>query len=237
MLERLNQIIDTLNTLVPGPVSGLQQQGPGIFQSVVQELTQDDSTWNGICPDPIGHNHAPNGEASFGTTDQNTASQYPMNSQDDLSSSEYLHIPACRTTPSTILQWPIFEAKYPADCLNESFVLSSEASDYQGLTDVPSGSSRKSNGGRSFHGGFGIQEEEIEGLIEDFLALVHIKNPILHPDSLRLYARSVAEDGPQWDSKSCLVVCPELLLYKVCSSFELIPDLVPYYSHFSPARS
>lgn len=49
--------------------------------------------------------------------------------------------------------------------------------------------------GRSSHGGFGVQEEEIEGLIEDFLALVHIKNPILYPDSLRLYARNVAENA------------------------------------------
>lgn len=215
MLERLNQIIDTLNThLVPGPVSGLQQQGSDTLQSVVQEQIQDDSVWNGIGPGPIGHNHAPNGEANYHTADQNTASQYSTNGQDDLSSSEYLHIPACRTTPSTILQWPIFEAKYPADCLNESFVLSSEASADQGPVDDPYGSSRKSNWGRSSHGGFGVQEEEIEGLIEDFLALVHIKNPILHPDSLRLYARNVAENGPQWDSKSCLVVCSELLLCK-----------------------
>ncbi|TVY45305.1 putative beta-glucosidase I, partial [Lachnellula occidentalis] len=58
---------------------------------------------------------------------------------------------------------------------------------------------------RSSAGGIGVQEEEIAGLVEDFLTFVHIKNPILHPDTLRSYARKVAENGPQWDSKSCLV--------------------------------
>jgi len=215
MLERLNQIINTLNThLVPGPVSGQHQQGSDTFLSVVQEQIQDESMWNGISPDPVGHNHAPDGEANHCTGDQHTASQYSTNDQDGLSSSEYLHIPACRTSPGKILQWPIFEAEYPANCLDESFVLSSEASADQGPTDGPCRSSWKSNGGRSSHGSFGVQEEEIEGLIEDFLAGVHIKNPILHPDSLRLYARNVAENGPQWDSKTCLVVCPKLHLSK-----------------------
>ncbi|KAH7399863.1 hypothetical protein BKA64DRAFT_642021 [Cadophora sp. MPI-SDFR-AT-0126] len=202
MLERLNQIIDTLNThLVPGPSRGLQQQGSDNYQSFDQEHLQE----NRAGPNSTGVNHVPIAESNSRKADQNIPPQFAPNDQDDLLSSEYLHIPGCRTNLGTILQWPIFQAKFPAGCLDESFALFSEAStDHVPIEDAY-GSPRKSNWGHPHHGVFGVHEEEIEGLVEEFLALVHIKNPILHPDSLRLYARNVAEYGPQWDSRSCLV--------------------------------
>lgn len=49
-------------------------------------------------------------------------------------------------------------------------------------------------------------------MIEQFIFLVHIKDPILDEDVLRRKAYSVVEDGLGWDGSSCLVVCDNLLV-------------------------
>lgn len=54
--------------------------------------------------------------------------------------------------------------------------------------------------------GSGIDEDQILDLVQRFLDLVHIKNPVLDPDTIWSYARRVVEDGLEWDSPSCLVV-------------------------------
>lgn len=54
--------------------------------------------------------------------------------------------------------------------------------------------------------GSGIDEDQILDLVQRFLDLVHIKNPVLNPDTIWSYARRVVEDGLEWDSPSCLVV-------------------------------
>jgi hypothetical protein len=42
--------------------------------------------------------------------------------------------------------------------------------------------------------------------VESFLAYNHPKNPILEVKALRMDARTIAEHGPAWDGRSCLVV-------------------------------
>ncbi|KAH8694612.1 hypothetical protein BGZ61DRAFT_588540 [Ilyonectria robusta] len=49
-------------------------------------------------------------------------------------------------------------------------------------------------------------EENVIRLVDNFIAFVHTKNPILDILTLKRYARSVAEDGPGWDGKTCLVL-------------------------------
>lgn len=51
-----------------------------------------------------------------------------------------------------------------------------------------------------------LDSNVVNELVENFLANNHIKNPVLDVESLRADAREVAEIGPQWDEKSCLIV-------------------------------
>ena len=51
-----------------------------------------------------------------------------------------------------------------------------------------------------------FSEDDIESLVDNFIAHVHIKNPILEIETLREQARRVVEEGPGWDGASCLVV-------------------------------
>ena len=197
MLDRLNQIIDILHTsAVPGAL--LQQQSSEAFNT--SHHGQDESIWDEVSSISAGFQRAQESQMKDNeytpAISQYISSQNATISIGDHSSTDYLRIPPCATSTSGILQWPVFEAEFPLNCLNSSFVPSyDEQAEHSEISSV-----------RSSAAGFGIQEEEIEGLVEDFLTFVHIKNPILHPDTLRSYARKVAENGPQWDSKSCLVV-------------------------------
>lgn len=60
----------------------------------------------------------------------------------------------------------------------------------------------------------GVRNQAFIPLCQKFLALVSCRNPILDARDLLLYARSVAESGPGWDAKSCIVV--SLLLSHQC---------------------
>ncbi|RDW73246.1 hypothetical protein BP6252_07153 [Coleophoma cylindrospora] len=51
-----------------------------------------------------------------------------------------------------------------------------------------------------------LDSQVINSLVENFLAHNHIKNPILDVVSLQADVRGFAETGPQWDSKSCLIL-------------------------------
>ena len=115
-----------------------------------------------------------------------------------------LKIPSSRITPDSTLVWPIFENRFPTGFLQEAVFESAGWGDGFGDTDC------------SFYGNATIkspptatvpfQEEAVVKLVERFLSLVHIKNPILDENTLRRYARRAAEDGLSWDGPSCLVV-------------------------------
>jgi hypothetical protein len=196
MLDRLNQIIGTLNTYVVVPHAsaglGLHTRPPGAYSATRLVL-------------PTSKHSSPAHSGSFNEYKLNP-DQVPTSRGStaahtnplDEPSPEYLQIPSCRTNADTILQWPVFEGKYPSNSLVGELVLTSDETPAYGQ----SGEARRRTG----TGNFGVQEEEIEGLIEDFLSLVHIKNPVLDPDSLRSHTRKVVEDGPSWDAHSCLVV-------------------------------
>ncbi|KAL3961217.1 hypothetical protein ACCO45_002740 [Purpureocillium lilacinum] len=51
-----------------------------------------------------------------------------------------------------------------------------------------------------------LDGEEITALLTRFLRLVHVMNPVLDCTTLMTYGRAVAELGPQWDAKTCLVL-------------------------------
>lgn len=52
----------------------------------------------------------------------------------------------------------------------------------------------------------GVGEDNALELAKAFLANVHIKNPVLDASDLIKWARSTAEHGFGWTSRSCLLV-------------------------------
>lgn len=111
-----------------------------------------------------------------------------------------LHIPSARITPDAVLQWPIFENRYPPNYLTDSTFAAESPDDDTDDEDVVEATQRapKPRGG--------IDEDAVFHLVQRFLELVHIKNPILDTDTMWTYAQRVTEEGIGWDSSSCMVV-------------------------------
>lgn len=145
-------------------------------------------------------------------TSPELAKTYGIPDQQEQHVFDELRIPPARTTPDAVLQWPIFGNLYPANYITDA-VFEAHAEDeydpdsqdsipYQHHPAKPRLS--RSSGG----GGVGIDEDAIPDLVQKFLELVHVKNPILDTDTILSYAHHVAEEGLRWDAPSCLVVCP-----------------------------
>ena len=122
-------------------------------------------------------------------------------------SASYLKIPSSRTTPDMVLVWPIFEGKFPVDCLLQAVFDS--AAPGGDLDDVAGGFRPTIHRpSESQIVTYGFHEAEVVNLTERFLSLVHTKNPILDENTLRQFANTIAENGLSWDGPSCLVVSP-----------------------------
>ncbi|KAL1856884.1 hypothetical protein VTK73DRAFT_8216 [Phialemonium thermophilum] len=104
---------------------------------------------------------------------------------------------AARTSASeSILRWPIL-AHFQSGHGISSFFFQSFSED--------SSTSRplRSSGANSRAS---IQEHDMVPLSRQFLARIHIKNPVLDVLEFKKSAREAAECGPGWDSRSCLVL-------------------------------
>ena len=114
------------------------------------------------------------------------------------SSSEFLQIPAQRTTADAVLRWEVFEDRYPPSAL-VGIHFTREGGIGQDSLSVD----------ETFTGRNGVlapNEEQIPGLIESFLRNVHTKNPVLDAEQLVRQARIIASDGLGWGAWSCLVL-------------------------------
>jgi hypothetical protein len=73
--------------------------------------------------------------------------------------------------------------------------------------------------------GQGVRDQAFVTLCQKFLALVNCRNPIMDAHDLLQYASSVAEDGLDWDAKSCLVVshfsCSDIHILDVVTDTEI----------------
>lgn len=129
----------------------------------------------------------------------NTSPEINLKPDDAEPTYDQLQIPSSTTKPDTILQWPIFENCYPADYITDASLVAElgEESDDDLYHIAP----RRTRSGPNL-----ADQDAILALVRRFLSLVHVKNPILDPDTLLDYAHAVAEDGPQWDAPSCIVV-------------------------------
>jgi hypothetical protein len=110
-----------------------------------------------------------------------------------------LTIPAAQAGPESVLQWPILalEAAFPSTYMIDALF---EAEMAENDSDEEDGPSYSKTSAAIFN------EDEVLELVQRFLDFVHIKNPVLEPDTIWTYTRRVAEEGPKWDASSCLVV-------------------------------
>ncbi|KAK1081297.1 hypothetical protein LTR33_004810 [Friedmanniomyces endolithicus] len=114
------------------------------------------------------------------------------------SSSEFLQIPAQRTTADAVLRWEVFEDRYPPSAL-VGIHFTREGGIGQDSLSVDETFTVR-------NGVLAPNEEQIPGLIESFLRNVHTKNPVLDAEQLVRQARIIASDGLGWGAWSCLVL-------------------------------
>lgn len=106
-----------------------------------------------------------------------------------------------------VLNWHVFEGRYDSTVIS-SRIFSPDDSNVSEQHRLSQSGLHPSNGHqlRCYGPGRGIMEDHIPHLIEKFLVNVHIKNPVLDPDDLKVKAKWTAEHGFGWDSTSCLIV-------------------------------
>ena len=119
-------------------------------------------------------------------------------------SKDFLQIPAHRTTADTVLNWEIFEGRYPPMALIGVLFRPTED---DAANDLTPGSEAFSVAG----GLMPLNEEQIPFLVDKFLENVHTKNPVLDVEQLVKQARNIASKGLGWDAWSCLVLLASAL--------------------------
>jgi hypothetical protein len=186
MLERLNQILERLDVVLPS-----LPQSDGISTNYSLSAQSQDSfsrQFAQILP--------------YTLSDVSPTVRLLQAEED--STPECMRIPTMRVASDAILMWPIFEGRYPPEYLvQEIFSLDSEVERPEGFRrrDGP----EPPNGSRAV-GCCGVNDDEVPELVNRFLTRVHIKNPILDVGMIMRSARKVSENGPGWDGESCLVV-------------------------------
>ncbi|KPM42712.1 hypothetical protein AK830_g3857 [Neonectria ditissima] len=156
-------------------------------------------------PGQVGGPETPSPRISVTETNPLSVQAIPANGVDtqdqDLDGeSDQLHIPSSRTNVDSVLQWPIFGGRFPPSYISDTVFELGYSDEAPNLDQC----FKKSLGLKT--SSIGVDEEDIMNLVQRFLDLVHIKNPILDIRTLWSYARNVLEDGLKWDSASCLVL-------------------------------
>jgi hypothetical protein len=101
--------------------------------------------------------------------------------------------PATLLNCESVLKWPIFGVTAQ---LPQSFT----------LEHARTASTTTESLHSTQFGNRGIQENDFGALTNRFLALVHIKNPVLDLDEYREWVKIAVDQGPGWDGPTCLVV-------------------------------
>lgn len=122
-----------------------------------------------------------------------------------------------------MLNWEIFEDKYPRNALI-SVLFEPDSSTFSDPTKLPNSPATD-----AFIPSTGLtppDDERIPVLIDNFLQNVHTKNPILDVESLVKQGRKCAEQGVGWDAWSCLVLLA-CALGSVARPFDTAAPLPP----------
>ncbi|CAH0051688.1 unnamed protein product [Clonostachys solani] len=189
------------------------------LQQVLSKL--DDFSSRHSCSLPV---EAPEPEI-LSASPNTQPSQSIYDSQDAHGIYDDQKIPCTKASPDSILQWPIFEGQFPPNYIIDEVFLAEMPEDRDMDVDGNGEFSENTQYRQGFHArGVAINEDATTGLVQRFLHLVHIKNPILDPDTLWSYVRHVTEDGFQWDPPSCLVLLA-CALGSVSEEYGITPSL------------
>lgn len=121
--------------------------------------------------------------------------------------------PGGQTAAELLLDWPILRGFSPLDCQSLLWLNEGPPEDINNTTEKrlsfrpgestilgPSDSEKISQSNIT------PNNADIIPLVNKYLNIVYIKNPILDATKLKQHAAFCAEVGPQWDGQSCLVV-------------------------------
>lgn len=109
------------------------------------------------------------------------------------------------TAVDHVFGWPVFDANRADDWAPFCVLAATKMQDFQHKASSAIGTQQ-------------LDWDEIPALLTKFLRMAHTMNPILDCTTLMRYGRAVAELGPQWDARTCLVV-------SFCSLFHLYVKL------------
>lgn len=122
----------------------------------------------------------------------------PQELEQDSPAFDGSQVPSSFSSTDSVLAWAIFRDRFPRGYLTDELFIA----DHISLQWAGDGRDLGPLGLQSR----GICEEEVPELVDRFLRFVHIKNPILETKLLREDARRFAENGFDWDARSCTVV-------------------------------
>lgn len=197
VLERLDDIRNILARSSPSDARS---------NSAASEMGSQLSVLNALTRSGLNHE-----SAGFSAVETETLSdRQPLSSP-----TAYLQYTKCEA----ILKWPVFKGVISdEDAAIDSFIFDGhvrgDGEEHEvGPATVSDSASPASWGGTtkqpkrmaSFFDQ-SMHEQAFVPLCQKFLVVVNCRNPILDDHDLLSYARSVAEDGPGWDAKSCIVV-------------------------------
>lgn len=115
-------------------------------------------------------------------------------------SKDYLTIPAQTTSADSVLLWDVFEGKYDKNLLIETMFEENKV-DTVSLPKPPIEDEFEDES--IFES---LKDEDVPGLVTEFLQNVHTKNPVLDVESLAEYSYSFKKHNFGWDGWSCLVL-------------------------------
>ena len=117
-----------------------------------------------------------------------------------------MQIPSCKTSCDAVLEWEVFDGRYPASALVGALFLqeSTAASSSPGTMPMPSSVDSANVPAAAVLQP--LDDEQIPSLVDKFLQHVHTKNPVLDVELLVKHGRNCAKNGVGWDAMSCLVL-------------------------------
>lgn len=127
----------------------------------------------------------------------------PAQEHEEEASHSFPAISLAFTAVDHVFEWPIFGTNRSDHWAPFGVLATTQAQDFHHKATPAIGTMQ-------------LDWDEIPSLLTKFLRMAHIMNPILDCSTLMKYGRAVVELGPQWDSRTCLVVSFNFFILFFC---------------------
>ncbi|KAF6836705.1 vegetative cell wall protein gp1 [Colletotrichum plurivorum] len=185
ILDRINHVVSLLETRPPPPA-------PPLLPTPVEPVAIVSAGHQILSPTSLS---GPQASSCAVIDDHACQADDGLPEDDAMIRFEIPDLAAASPNCEAILRWPVFSEMVPEVY---SFILEMEDDDPDSLGNPKTAAT--CNLGR------GVQEEDFTVLSKKFLAYVHVKNPVLDVPDFKKHVKNAAENGPQWDGPSCLVL-------------------------------